>query len=73
MSQETAQNMELSVQVRIKTYTALQKLQLSQTKTLLAQFLSIANRIQTINPLTPELNSSAQGCLRRFFTGDFNF
>jgi hypothetical protein len=27
----------------------------------------------TINPLTPELNPSAQSCLPRFFTGDFNF
>jgi hypothetical protein len=26
-----------------------------------------------INPLTPELNPSAQRCLPRFFTGDFNF
>jgi hypothetical protein len=24
-----------------------------------------------INPLTPELNSSTQRCLTRFFTGDF--
>jgi hypothetical protein len=24
-----------------------------------------------INPLTPELNPSAQGCLKRFFTRDF--
>jgi hypothetical protein len=24
-----------------------------------------------INPLTPELNPSAQRCLTRFFTGDF--
>jgi hypothetical protein len=28
---------------------------------------------QRINPLTPELNPSAQRCLPRFFTGDFNF
>jgi hypothetical protein len=27
--------------------------------------------IQFINPLTPELNPSAQRCLTRFFTGDF--
>jgi hypothetical protein len=26
---------------------------------------------ETINPLTPELNPSAQRCLTRFFTGDF--
>jgi hypothetical protein len=26
-----------------------------------------------INPLTPELNPSAQRCLPRFFIGDFNF
>jgi hypothetical protein len=25
----------------------------------------------TFNPLTPELNPSAQRCLARFFTGDF--
>jgi hypothetical protein len=25
------------------------------------------------NPLTPELNPSAQRCLPKFFTGDFNF
>jgi hypothetical protein len=25
----------------------------------------------TINPLTPELNPSAQRCLTRFFTGNF--
>jgi hypothetical protein len=24
-----------------------------------------------INPLTPELNSSTQRCMTRFFTGDF--
>jgi hypothetical protein len=26
---------------------------------------------QVLNPLTPELNPSAQRCLTRFFTGDF--
>jgi hypothetical protein len=26
-----------------------------------------------VNPLTPELNPSAQRCLPRFVTGDFNF
>jgi hypothetical protein len=26
---------------------------------------------ETVNPLTPELNPSAQRCLTRFFTGDF--
>jgi hypothetical protein len=29
--------------------------------------------LMKINPLTPELNPSAQRCLLRFFTGDFNF
>jgi hypothetical protein len=24
-----------------------------------------------VNPLTPELNPSAQGCMMRFFTGNF--
>jgi hypothetical protein len=27
--------------------------------------------LEYINPLTPELNPSAQRCLTRFFTGDF--
>jgi hypothetical protein len=27
--------------------------------------------MQAVNPLTPELNPSAQRCLTRFFTGDF--
>jgi hypothetical protein len=26
---------------------------------------------EVLNPLTPELNPSAQRCLTRFFTGDF--
>jgi hypothetical protein len=30
-------------------------------------------RVCMFNPLTPELNPSAQRCLPRFFTGDFNF
>jgi hypothetical protein len=30
-----------------------------------------ALNIRTFNPLTPELNSSAQRCLKRFFTEDF--
>jgi hypothetical protein len=29
------------------------------------------NTFIVINPLTPELNPSAQRCLTRFFTGDF--
>jgi hypothetical protein len=28
---------------------------------------------ENINPLTQELNFSAQRCLARFFAGDFNF
>jgi hypothetical protein len=28
---------------------------------------------QGFNPLTPELNPSAQRCLTRFFTGNFAF
>jgi hypothetical protein len=28
-------------------------------------------QLTTVNPLTPELNPSAQRCLMRFFTGDF--
>jgi hypothetical protein len=31
----------------------------------------IHNDQKLINPLTPELNRSAQRCLTRFFTGDF--
>jgi hypothetical protein len=31
----------------------------------------IASFHVVINPLTPELNPSAQRCLTRFFTGDF--
>jgi hypothetical protein len=27
--------------------------------------------LKNINPLTPELNPSAQRCLTRFFTGDY--
>jgi hypothetical protein len=30
-------------------------------------------RMTAVNPLTPELNPSAQRCLPRFFTGDFSF
>jgi hypothetical protein len=29
-------------------------------------------RQTSFNPLTPELNPSAQRCLTRFFTGDFD-
>jgi hypothetical protein len=29
------------------------------------------NEAHYINPLTPELNPSAQRCLTRYFTGDF--
>jgi hypothetical protein len=29
------------------------------------------NKLKGINPLTPELNPSAQRCLTIFFTGDF--
>jgi hypothetical protein len=29
-------------------------------------------KVAPINPLTPELNPSAQRCLTRFFTGDFS-
>jgi hypothetical protein len=36
--------------------------------TLTSKYTSIS-----FNPLTPELNPSAQRCLPRFFTGDFNF
>jgi hypothetical protein len=30
-----------------------------------------ALEVANINPLTPELNPSAQRCLTRYFTGDF--
>jgi hypothetical protein len=31
----------------------------------------VRSKIVLLKPLTPELNSSAQRCLTRFFTGDF--
>jgi hypothetical protein len=31
----------------------------------------LEERKKAFNPLTPELNPSAQRCLTRFFTGDF--
>jgi hypothetical protein len=34
--------------------------------------LALKERRYWVNPLTPELNPSAQRCLPRFFTGDFN-
>jgi hypothetical protein len=34
-------------------------------------YMAPYRREQSINPLTPELNPSAQRCLTRFFTGDF--
>jgi hypothetical protein len=34
-------------------------------------FLFFKQKSTTVNPLTPELNRSAQRCLTRFFTGDF--
>jgi hypothetical protein len=37
------------------------------------RYLPLILRKIVINPLTPELNPSAQRCLPRFFTGDFNF
>jgi hypothetical protein len=33
--------------------------------------MKILHKFMPINPLTPELNPSAQRCLTRFFTGDF--
>jgi hypothetical protein len=37
------------------------------------EFACTPTYIDNINPLTPELNPSAQRCLPSFFTGDFNF
>jgi hypothetical protein len=37
-------------------------------------FISAFRKIKemtSVNPLTPELNPSAQHCLTRFYTGDF--
>jgi hypothetical protein len=34
---------------------------------------SLKNSVKAINPITLELNPSAQRCLTRFFTGDFAF
>jgi hypothetical protein len=31
----------------------------------------VQEQVHRLNPLTPELNPSAQRCLTRFFTGDF--
>jgi hypothetical protein len=36
-------------------------------------YQEILSIFSILNPLTPELNPSAQRCLLRFFTGDFNF
>jgi hypothetical protein len=36
-------------------------------------FLDQGKQDATINPLTPELNPSAQRCLPRCFTGDFAY
>jgi hypothetical protein len=35
--------------------------------------LQLLGANENINPSTPELNPSAQRCLKRFFTGDFAF
>jgi hypothetical protein len=36
-----------------------------------SEYLNYGPVLKYINPLTPELNPSAQRCLSRFFTGDF--
>jgi hypothetical protein len=38
---------------------------------ILVHLLTDVSKTLTINPLTPELNPSAQRCLTRFITGDF--
>jgi hypothetical protein len=38
----------------------------------LTEYLCMTWNVGRINPLTPELNPSAQRCLTRFFTGDFD-
>jgi hypothetical protein len=41
----------------------------------ISHFQHFTNNFKTviyINPLTPELNPSAQRCLTKFFTGDFS-
>jgi hypothetical protein len=40
-------------------------------RTSLAPSFYSALPANSVNPLTPELNPSAQRCLTRFFTGDF--
>jgi hypothetical protein len=39
---------------------------------LILEYSLITKNDFTINPLTPELNPSAQRCLTRFFTVDFS-
>jgi hypothetical protein len=39
--------------------------------TLILLGIITVSHITVFNPLTPELNPSAQRCLMRFFTGDF--
>jgi hypothetical protein len=46
---------------------------LNPFKNLLVPLAQVCMFISVFNPLTPELNPSAQCCLLRFFTGDFNF
>jgi hypothetical protein len=58
------------------TYTPpIYNLDMCRRLRLLTPFLKEAVFISTFtvlsNPLTPELNPSAQRCLTRFFTGDF--
>jgi hypothetical protein len=43
----------------------------SKTVKALQRMLNLSAHERGFNPLTPELNPSAQRCLTRFFTGDF--
>jgi hypothetical protein len=43
----------------------------SQKKIIIPKKRNSTSAESFINPLTPELNPSAQGCLTRFFTGEF--
>jgi hypothetical protein len=54
-------------------YCCLQILEVSKGQLQKCLMMMKQWRQKDVNPLTPELNSSAERCLPRVFTGDFNF
>jgi hypothetical protein len=62
--------MDLGLQARSVLRAALMDLGL-QARSVLRAVPPHFNYVSGINPLTPELNPSAQRCLTRIFTGDF--